>query len=1029
MSKKNQHLVAMAEAEQLSERNKMTFESLKLIRKLLTEKLEAFQDKDRFLGVKEQNTFIVSNIESFYLNNTLCLQEILHLLAVWDRSDIADAARLVFDGYRSIFRTLLDLFLWKSQKANEIAMKLSAMAAQQESSELGGPYKPNMTIIHRCLAQRRKEIENAAEEEDEERRKLEDLELDNELEYQARKIKVLMEKGEPVDLSEVKEPRLLLQINKEICKDLEISTKNQMSDIITFVTDLDGGHGADGIAYKKIGEIVEDMKGFVDRLNIPGIKIDPLNEPVILQKFGDAEREVIGSFSQRQRDLILRLVKLIQTFRPGMVHQETMTNTNNEEIEKILNNKEVIEARRQKAEMLQRMNAAILEKESALRDKAKSEGKNQLSEALLASSNSRYEQCYQELCQLRSNYMKLEEQVLAQKSAATSPSKTKPAVNQFSDSGKENDTLKKTIRTMELERNRLAESMNQLLFTLNNSQAYISDDKVVIEKFMNQMTEMIIESKSKEPAKQTAKSHKDTQTDPIVVPTPAPVYIPVEAKPTSKFAQSSVKPKTKQPVSNVPTVLKESKSLSPPIKILKPVVEDPPAPPQPLPPQPKQKPVQAPLQKQSNKPVQKPSKPSQPPLPPAALPLPSSASPPPITLSPPIPTRNIGIETTHLCCCQLNPNEGPHYSPETQSLATLLESLHEPLTTLDIINIIEEYKGSIRPSEYIVEFRVLYGIKWRRYYPPEPVRVIERVYASVVPEPVETLNASTQTCMEWVDRSMQTERVERRDVGVMAEKKVKGVEGSEKIEKNGGGQAEGKVKVEVKPKSRRVSMFSMGVSTDPLPRLMSPPPGDTTRADVSTDPLTPLYQSPRLTFFKTCNLSVQPKKPKQKQQPQSKEQLEASTRAAILSTILNTSNGYSQRRLPTHIRTEVSEGNRGETGDRQSLPMIVSPSGLFTQTSRMDGHEEDLLRIQDTRFLYKQREVLCMKKQLIEWAKKEPEAPLHPLKPNARRKHRPIPSALVEMRTVDVGRDWVKDSDLHRQTVYHHAVPTQPIFL
>ena len=368
----------------------ITNESLKNLKKLLENKLSDFRLKEKYLVNTEQDNGHrnIEVVDRLYRCNTVCMQEVSHILHLWGMDGVADVMIQVFDVYRDMYTYMVDMYVSSCDHVKEYQNKQIRMISYRNSSivhsfKTDGVRSLELTQTVRDAkgeigtdindgGKRKKGDDRSGkqvheeqvmfnfadaeqyEKEEEEKRKI--------LVEKAKHLKLMVDSGRHVDYSTVSEPKLLIEINKLISSDMLSHNAEQQKELDLLMKDLDNVKQVKGEAHDRISQIVSEQHRFATLLGINSMDVIDIDMIQIYNDMTDAEREMLQMCSNKHKELFVKLLKQVKRTKTNTFSRCDMTAMTSKDIDRIADIKEVNHLKTSNRDMkmkIEKMGAAI----------------------------------------------------------------------------------------------------------------------------------------------------------------------------------------------------------------------------------------------------------------------------------------------------------------------------------------------------------------------------------------------------------------------------------------------------------------------------------------------------------------------------------------------------------------------------------------------------------------------------------------------------------------------------------------------
>lgn len=347
---------------------------------------------------------------------------------------------------------------------------------------------------------------------DEEQIRIMEERLQKERKEQAKMITHLINNGQKFDMSKITDLKLLIEINNELCDDLAGTNLDQQKTLGSLMTSLDAAPLLKGRAAEVVERIVNEQKKAIDRINAGVSKQSFYNYNELVDAYGASEKELLLAFADKQKNLVLNIVRRVQNFKPGTSSQSTATTVASKDIDKILSNKEFIAAKDLCREQRVTIRKLTYETDRQARELSKSMANNTFLENELKTLD-------QKMAHLINDQMKMSDmnKNLNIKSQIDQMAASQKTANNFT-LKKELDEAKRSVIVLGGEKAKLCTNMQRLIKRIKKDEeaSLPSEEKEVIAMFMSLigdiLQEFVFSNKDK---MRLNRIHRETQTDEV----------------------------------------------------------------------------------------------------------------------------------------------------------------------------------------------------------------------------------------------------------------------------------------------------------------------------------------------------------------------------------------------------------------------------------------------------------------------------------------------------------------------------------
>ena len=282
----------------------------------------------------------------------------------------------------------------------------------------------------------------------------EDAKVEKEYAEQARQIRCMIDSGRTFDFSAVKDINLIIAVTKEICQDLSVQNIDQQLKISAMLGELEFVEKVRGEAAPVIEKLVRELMFMLKRMNVENLHATQLPA---LPSTKEWETELFQAFTDKQRDLILKVVRTLQTIKPHVRSIGVMTRMGQGDIERLQNDTELKDARQLTDALRLKMSKLTLEQENAVREATECRVKLKIAESTLEIRDRQLEEITQQFYRSRTELFGVKSNF------DSAESKSVYAAAGRSKLDKELETAKKQVKLLESDRTRTSDAMIRLL--------------------------------------------------------------------------------------------------------------------------------------------------------------------------------------------------------------------------------------------------------------------------------------------------------------------------------------------------------------------------------------------------------------------------------------------------------------------------------------------------------------------------------------------------------------------------------------
>lgn len=333
-----------------NQRKKATRQNVKKLKFLLETNLQKF---DVFSNLMEK-TFDVSKfietLDRMYMMNHACMGEILYLIDLWDLSDISDGLNCTIKAYRNIYEGLIEVLVDKIEELQEMKNSTKVKYIYREKGIEGHFPSLNSKEMDEARTKQKEELEKMEISEQEKSEKLKvgprknireivsllgdgkhgvegyklnfsdqnefDERMRKNKEMIAEKVKQLckqIEKGEEVDYSEIKDPRITIEINNMIYKLMLNDTIQNQNVMRKALQEFERKEDVKLEAPMELNRIIHINKKTLEMFNFKSLANPKIPEMAEMKKeFEENEIEILEAFDKKQRALVLKIAQIIK---------------------------------------------------------------------------------------------------------------------------------------------------------------------------------------------------------------------------------------------------------------------------------------------------------------------------------------------------------------------------------------------------------------------------------------------------------------------------------------------------------------------------------------------------------------------------------------------------------------------------------------------------------------------------------------------------------------------------------------------
>jgi hypothetical protein len=291
-----------------------------------------------------QNMFL-EGLDRLYLIHYVCLQEICFICELWDHKDISDTFYLAFSGFRFIYEGLVDSYVKKCEELEEVRnaavvryiektnvpvtleinesdLKASRKKREQEldqqklSAGAGHPSPKTGSLDPKLLQAFKRgsgvegyEMDFADTDEISERERAERVRI-NEAVMQMR---AAMEQKRVIDYEAIKDPKIILEFNNQLFEQLARENRAQQNVLRKAVMEFENKDGVDLKSPGELQRLVHITTRIVENIELDKLHLSlAYDSKKVGKDFGEAEIELYRSFSDKQRQLMNKVVHMVR---------------------------------------------------------------------------------------------------------------------------------------------------------------------------------------------------------------------------------------------------------------------------------------------------------------------------------------------------------------------------------------------------------------------------------------------------------------------------------------------------------------------------------------------------------------------------------------------------------------------------------------------------------------------------------------------------------------------------------------------
>ena len=289
-----------------------------------------------------------------------------------------------------------------------------------------------------------------------------------------------LREGKFVEFSTVKDPRLMVAINKELCADMIQNNLEQRRQLNTILNGIEAVSANRAEAPAHLQKVMADQKKILEQLNV-GLEdtAGTVNTTEILKNLSEAETALFAAFSDKQHEIVSKVLKAIQNHKPGMVTKMAETKMTNLQIDHLLSGKELSESRKQIKLLEMQIMKLQIELNKQFKEYDQVYSRARIAETIAKERDQEIEKLNMEKLKAGAEQSNSRAQLEVYKSKQTQDSKGKEMLE------REVDDLRRTIKQYEQERIQLNNQMKELLDSMQLEQLEVSA-KEIQESFMSE---------------------------------------------------------------------------------------------------------------------------------------------------------------------------------------------------------------------------------------------------------------------------------------------------------------------------------------------------------------------------------------------------------------------------------------------------------------------------------------------------------------------------------------------------------------
>jgi len=288
---------------------------------------------------------VFERMERVFIIHSTCLNEVCHLLSLANMRDLGIVLLSVFQGYKYIFETMVNVFnRERDEKESLKNRKGETVYVVKEVESRKFKVTENMFLDNFV-------DEKKAAEEKNVKKKLHsqfNFQADEELQLlREKRRKLVMEKvrammtevefGKTVDLTYITEPDILFAFSNELLKSMRQDGDNNNKNCAEMIAEIELFGNIKAEAPERIERIVENIMTTVNKINPDRIQITDLDDDRIKDVIAFTEKEMMIMFDHKQRDIALRVLRTMKrVFRPPMKNRGEYTPLSSKDIDKLL---------------------------------------------------------------------------------------------------------------------------------------------------------------------------------------------------------------------------------------------------------------------------------------------------------------------------------------------------------------------------------------------------------------------------------------------------------------------------------------------------------------------------------------------------------------------------------------------------------------------------------------------------------------------------------------------------------------------
>lgn len=352
------------ESEAVREFKELTLEQKKRNTKATIHKIQLVLDdrlrKYEIWPKSFQRGFDVSafleNIDKLYMIHHACMSEIAHISELWDLPELSDGIRLTFSGFRNIYEALIDSYVDKVEELQELKNASRVRIVYTNKLPMDTVNIDNEAISKDEVAIRAVKL---AEEKEKDRKELQAVvdEMNNvkslnfsdteefeerykkNREFISKKVEEIvtkMDRGERVDYMGVRDPRILIEVHKQMFAKMLDDSKRQIAIMRKGITDLDNREKVDLATPGELHRLIQVNMKALDDFDFNAVEPINFSMKQAQKNLSEAEINLLQTVDTKQRGLLASLLELIrQALKKKVRTVDCQTNMNTRDIDNI----------------------------------------------------------------------------------------------------------------------------------------------------------------------------------------------------------------------------------------------------------------------------------------------------------------------------------------------------------------------------------------------------------------------------------------------------------------------------------------------------------------------------------------------------------------------------------------------------------------------------------------------------------------------------------------------------------------------